>query len=115
MTRFGAIQSLPGVSPTGNNELYAEFSVMGAPFGTVGIYLDDVLIPSPFHSIPNELNGASLSLLTSETVQEMKLYPVAYPERFGDRVGAALDIRTRDGVIRNRCFALHRALLTVSF
>ena len=94
---FRAIQSLPGVSPAGNNELYAEFSVTGAPFSTIGVYLDDVLIPSPFHSIPNELNGASLSLLTSETVQEMKLYPVAYPEKFGDETGAALDIRTRDG------------------
>jgi len=94
---FRAIQSLPGVSPSGNNELYAEFIVMGAPFSTVGIYLDDVLIPSPFHSIPNELNGASLSLLTSETVQEMKLLPVAYPEKFGDLTGAALDMLTRDG------------------
>ena len=94
---FRAIQSLPGVSPAGNNELYAEFIVMGAPFSTVGIYLDDVLIPSPFHSIPNELNGASLSMLTSETVQEMNLYPVAYPEKVGDLTGAALDIRTRDG------------------
>ena len=80
---FRAIQSLPGVSPAGNNELYAEFIVMGAPFSTVGIYLDDVLIPSPFQTIPNELNGASLSMLTSETVQEMNLYPVAYPEKLG--------------------------------
>jgi hypothetical protein len=103
---FRAIQSLPGVSPSGNNELYAEFIVMGASFSTVGIYLDDVLIPSPFHNIPNELNGASLSLLTSETVQEMKLYPVAYPEKFGDATGAALDIRTRDGSNTNPSFRI---------
>jgi len=94
---FRAIQSLPGVSAAGNNELFAEFSVMGAPFSTVGVYLDDVLIPPPFHTMPNVENGASLSLLTSETVQEMKLLPIAYPERFGDEVGAVLDIRTRDG------------------
>jgi CarboxypepD_reg-like domain len=94
---FRAIQSLPGVSAAGNNELFAEFSVMGAPFSTVGVYLDDVLIPPPFHTIPNVENGASLSLLTSETVQEMKLLPIAYPEKFGDEIGAVLDIRTRDG------------------
>ena len=70
---------------------------MGAPFSTVGVYLDDVLIPPPFHTIPNVENGASLSLLTSETVQEMKLLPIAYPEKFGDEIGAVLDIRTRDG------------------
>jgi hypothetical protein len=93
---FRAIQALPGVSASANNELYAQFSVMGTPFQNVSIYLDDVLT-SPFHSIPDISNGASLSMLTSETVEEMKLMPVAYPVQFGDGIGAALDIRTRDG------------------
>ena len=94
---FRAIQSLPGVSASGNNELFAEFSVAGASFDTVGIYLDDVLIPSPTHTVPNEGLGASLSLISSETVEEMKLLMAAYPEKFGDDVGAALEIRTREG------------------
>ena len=94
---FRAVQSLPGVSAAGNNELFAEFSVMGAPFSQIGIYLDDVLIPPPFHTVHNVQDGASLSLLTSETVQEMKLLPVAYPEKFGDQIGAALDNQTREG------------------
>jgi CarboxypepD_reg-like domain len=94
---FRAVQALPGVSASGNNELLAEFSVMGAPFGQVGIYLDDVLIPSPFHEDSNVPNGASLSLLTGELVESMKLLPVAYPVRYADEIGAALDIRTRDG------------------
>lgn len=94
---FRAIQALPGVSATGNNELLAEFSVMGAPFSEVGLYLDDVLLQSPFHNAPNVQNGASLSLLTSEIVEEMKLLPVGYPEKYGDQIGAALDIRTREG------------------
>lgn len=94
---FRAIQALPGVSAAGNNELYAEFSVIGAPFSQVGVYLDDVLIPPPLHNVPNQQQGASLSLLTSETVEEMKLLSVAYPEKFGDQVGAALDIHTREG------------------
>lgn len=94
---FRAIQSLPGVSAAGNNELFAEFSVAGVSFGNIGIYLDDVLIPSPTHTVPNQGNGASLSLLTSETVEEMKLMMAAYPEKFGDDLGAALEIRTREG------------------
>jgi hypothetical protein len=93
---FRAIQALPGVSAPGNNEFYAQFSVMGTPFESVSIYLDDVLA-TPFHSIPDISNGASLSLLTSETVEEMKLMPVAYPVKFADGIGAALDIRTREG------------------
>ncbi len=93
---FRAIQALPGVSAPANNEFYAQFSVMGTPFQYVSIYLDDVLA-TPFHSIPDITNGASLSLLTSETVEEMKLMPVAYPVKFADGIGAALDIRTREG------------------
>jgi hypothetical protein len=93
---FRAIQALPGVSAPANNEFYAQFSVMGTPFENVSIYLDDVLA-TPFHSIPDISNGASLSLLTSETVEEMKLMPVAYPVKFADGIGAALDIRTREG------------------
>src|SRR5208283_600079 len=93
---FRAVQALPGVSAPGNNEFYAQFSVMGTPFQNVSIYLDDVLA-SPFHSIPDISDGASLSFLTSETVEEMKLMPVAYPVKFADGVGAALDIRTRAG------------------
>lgn len=70
---------------------------MGAPFENIGIYLDDVLLPRPFHNVRNVTNGASLSLLSSETVEEIKLMPVAYPEKFGDNIGAALSSRTRDG------------------
>lgn len=94
---FRAVQTLPGVSAEGNNEFFAEFSVMGEPFSSVSIYVDDVLVPSPFHEIGNFASGASLGVLTSEVVEEMKLLPVAYPEQFGDAAGAALDIHTREG------------------
>ena len=94
---FRAVQTLPGVSAEGNNEFFAEFSVMGAAFPNVGIYIDDVLVPNPFHEIGDFSEGASLGVLTSEVVEEMKLLPVAFPERYGDADGAALDIHTRDG------------------
>jgi len=101
---FRAIQALPGVSASGNNELLADFTVMGAPFSEVGIYLDDVLIPPPFHNGANITNGASLSLLTSEIVDDMRLLPVAYPEKYGDQIGAALDVHTRDGSVSKPLF-----------
>jgi hypothetical protein len=94
---FRAVQTLPGVSASGNNEFFAEFSVMGAPFSSVSIYIDDVLVQSPFHEIGHFSEGASLGVLTSEVVEEMKLLPAAYPERFGDAAGSALDIHTREG------------------
>ncbi len=94
---FRAVQTLPGVSAEGNNEFFSEFSVMGAPFDDVGIYVDDVLVLNPFHEIGNFSEGASLGVLTSEVVDEMKLLPAAYPEKYGDADGAALDVHTREG------------------
>jgi hypothetical protein len=103
---FRAVQSLPGVSAEGNNEFFAEFSVMGAPFSSVSVYIDDVLVQHPFHEIGNFSEGASLGVLTSEVVEEMKLLPAAYPEGFGDAAGAALDVHTREGSRRGPLFRI---------
>jgi len=94
---FRAVQTLPGVSAAGNNEFFAEFTVSGTPFQKVATYIDDVLVQNPFHEIGNFNDGASLGVLTSEVVQDMKLLPAAYPEKFGDAAGAALDVHAREG------------------
>ena len=93
---FRAIQTLPGVSASGGNDFFAQFSVMGASFANTSIYLDGILVPSPFHGT-NVSEGATLSILTSDTLEDLKLLPAAYPEKYGDAVGAALDLTTRDG------------------
>src|SRR6202158_1309289 len=93
---FRSIQTLPGVSASGNNDFFAQFSVMGASFDSTSIYIDGILVPSPFHGT-NITEGATLSILTSETLEDIKLLPAAYPEKYGDAVGAALDLQTRDG------------------
>jgi CarboxypepD_reg-like domain len=94
---FRAVQALPGVSAADNNDFFGEFSVAGAPFGRVAVYVDDVLVPAPFHSIPGFREGASLSVFSSETVQSLDLMPVAFPAKFADATGAALAVRTREG------------------
>jgi hypothetical protein len=93
---FRAVQALPGVSASGNNDFFAQFSVMGASFDKTSVYIDGIPVPSPFHGT-NISEGATLSILTSDTIEDIKLLPAAYPEKYGDSVGAALDLRTRDG------------------
>lgn len=112
---FRAVQALPGVSPQGNNELSAEFSVMGAPFSSVSIYIDDVMVQNPFHEINGLGEGVSLGTLTSDLVEEMKLMPAAYPERFGDSAGAALDIHTRDGSRNETLFRVTAGIAASEF
>ncbi|HYU47153.1 MAG TPA: TonB-dependent receptor, partial [Terriglobales bacterium] len=97
---FRAVQALPGVSASGNNDFFAQFSVMGTPFDDLSTYIDGILVPQPFHgttSVNVTTEAATLSLLTSETMEDIRLLPVAYPQKYGDAVGAALDIQTREG------------------
>jgi hypothetical protein len=94
---FRSLQAMPGVSASGNNDLLAQFSVMGAPFENVGIYVDDVFVPNLLHTVPGTPDAPTLSLLTGNDVADMRLMPVAYPVRYADAAGAAVVIRTREG------------------
>jgi len=69
---------------------------MGAQYQNVGIYIDGILVPSPFHGM-DITQGATLSIFTSEVLENIELLPAAYPEKYGDDVGAALELDTRDG------------------
>lgn len=94
---FRSLQALPGVSASANNDFLAEFSVMGAPYEQVGVYVDDVLVPNLLHAVANVSDAPTLSLLTGNDVEELRLMPVTYPVRYADASGAALAIRTRMG------------------
>ncbi len=107
---FRTVQVMPGVTAASNNDLYAEFTVLGSPIETVGIYVDDVQLRSPFHGIPTFADGASTSVLSSDTLESLTLTPTAYSERYEDSTGGALDIRTREGS-RERQFRVALGLL----
>ncbi len=47
-----AVQSLPGV--TSNNDFDARFSLRGADFSRIGLYLDGILLHEPFHTLEED-------------------------------------------------------------
>jgi hypothetical protein len=90
-----AVQSLPGVSS--NNEYAAQFSLRGAGFSQVGLYLDGLLLHSPFHAVQTQASTGSLTLFPGDVIEEMSLHLGAPPVRYADRSAAALDVQLRDG------------------
>ena len=94
---YRSLQSLPGVSASSNDDLLAQFSVMGAPYEQVGVYVDDVRVPNLLHTLPGFSDQPSLSLFTGNDVDELHLMPVAYPMRYAEDNGAALAVTTRTG------------------
>lgn len=90
-----AVHGLPGV--TSNDDFESRFSMRGAAYHRVGLYLDDVLLHTPFHTLQGESTSASLTIFNGDMVDSMALHAGAYPVRFADRTAAALDVHTREG------------------
>lgn len=91
-----AAQALPGVSA--NDDYRSEFSVRGAPFDRVGLYLDGILTENFVHTVGGGyLDSGSVSVINADTVDSISLMTGAFPSKYGDRSAGILDIETRDG------------------
>jgi hypothetical protein len=90
-----SVQGLPGVSS--NNDFDARFSVRGADFSRIGLYLDGVLLHAPFHMLQGQQVSGSATAFNGDMVEELELHEGAFPVRYQDRSAAVLDVHTRDG------------------
>jgi hypothetical protein len=90
-----AVQSLPGVSA--NNDFSSEFNLRGASFERIGLYLDGVLLHSPFHMVTGQSEHGSLTLFNGDMLDTLTLYEGAWPTRYSDRTGGILAVETREG------------------
>src|SRR5262245_12745752 len=90
-----SMSTLPGV--TTPDDFHAQFSVRGAPFTRIGVYLDDVPLQAPTHGFGGLGDGYSISALNDQLLDGMTLMPAAPPPAFGGTIGASMAAETRDG------------------
>jgi outer membrane cobalamin receptor len=90
-----SVQSLPGIAA--GDDFSASFAARGLGFASVGLYLDGVLLTAPFHTVRDVNDGFSLTILNGDVVDHLSLVSGAAPARYGDRTGAVLNVRTREG------------------
>lgn len=90
-----AAQALPGVRS--NDDFDSRFSLRGASFERIGLYLDDVLLHVPFHTLQGEAATGSMTLFNGEMVETLALHAAAPPVMFADRTAGVLDVRLREG------------------
>ncbi len=90
-----AVQNLPGVSS--NNDFDARFSLRGADFNRIGLYLDGILLHQPFHTLREQNVQGSATAFNGDLVEQMELHEGTWPQRFENRSAGVLDVRTRDG------------------
>ncbi len=91
-----AAQALPGVAA--NDDFRSEFSVRGAGFDRVGLYVDGVLTENFLHLVAGGYpDTGSISVINADTVDTVALMSGGYPANYGYRDAAMLDIQTRNG------------------
>jgi hypothetical protein len=90
-----AVQGVPGV--TSNDDFEARFSLQGAGFNRVGVYLDGILLHQPVHTLEQTDASGSASILNPNLVDQLDLHQGPFSERFADSSAGALDVRMRDG------------------
>jgi hypothetical protein len=91
-----AAQTLPGVAS--NDDFRSEFSVRGAGFDRVGVWLDGVLTDNFVHTVAGGYpDTGSLSVINSDAVNSVSLLSGGSPASFGNRTAGVLDLDSRDG------------------
>ena len=90
-----AMHVLPGVAAT--DDLYSDFSVRGSDFGRIGLSLDGV--PSRFlsHTVQGVEDGGSIGMINSDILSSVALQNGSYPQRYGNRTGAQVEMTLREG------------------
>ena len=83
------LELLPGVQ-TASDYSSGLYVRGGGPDQTL-VLLDQVPVYNPTHAF------GFFSTFNADALQDVSLYKGAYPARYGGRLGAVLDVRTRDG------------------
>ncbi len=110
---FRALQSLPGVGAY--SDFQSQFTVRGASYNQIGIYLDGILLHQPFHAVPGDNTSASLALLQGELLESASLEAGPLSPRYSDRTAGAVNFRLRDGDADRRHFRVNLSASNASF
>jgi len=90
-----AVQVLPGV--TTGDDFKSEFAVRGSGFERTAITFDGVATDFLLHSVRQVEDGGSVAMMNGDILEGVTLLSGSYPQRYGNRLGAELDFRVREG------------------
>jgi Carboxypeptidase regulatory-like domain/TonB-dependent Receptor Plug Domain len=93
-----AVQALGGVAAS--DDLRSEFSVRGSNFAHLNFTVDGFATPFLLHTIRAVEDGTSsgsIAMINSDVLEGVTLLNGGYAQRNGNRTGASLDFRLRDG------------------
>jgi hypothetical protein len=102
-----SIQLLPGVSPAGEGS--SGFFVRGGNVDQNLILLDDAPVFNPSHLL------GFFSVFNSDAIRDLKLYKGGVPARYGGRASSVMDIRMKEGSMKDYRFSGGIGLISSRF
>ena len=90
-----AVQILPGV--TAGDDFRSEFAVRGIGVQGMTFTFEGISTPFLLHTVQQVHDGGSVAMVNGDVLGEVSLLSGAFPQRHGNRVGAELDFRLREG------------------
>jgi hypothetical protein len=90
-----AMQVLPGVA-TGD-DYRSDFAVRGLGSDHMNFTFEGVSSPFLVHTVQDVHDSGSVAMVNGDVLDEASLLSGPYAQRFGDRTGAELDFRMREG------------------
>jgi len=90
-----AVQVLPAVAA--GDDFHSEFAVRGAGVDRMTFTFEGIATPFLLHTVQQVHDGGSVAMVNGDVLEEISLLNGAYPQRHGDRTGAEIDFRMREG------------------
>lgn len=102
-----SIQLLPGISPAGEGN--SAFYVRGGNTDQNLILLDDAPVFNPSHLL------GFFSVFNSDAIRDLKMYKGGVPARYGGRASSVMDIRMKEGNMKDYKFSGGIGLISSRF
>ena len=90
-----AVQALPSVAA--GDDFRSEFAVRGAGVQQMVFTFEGIATPFLLHTVQQVHDSGSIAMVNGDVLDEITLLSGAYPQRYGNRTGAEIDFRVREG------------------
>ena len=90
-----AVQVLPAVAA--GDDFRSEFAIRGAGVGQMNFTFEGIATPFLLHTVQQVHDSGSIAMVNGDVLEEITLLNGAYPQRHGNRTGAEIDFRMREG------------------
>ena len=90
-----AVQAMPAVAA--GDDFRSEFAVRGAGVQQMTFTFEGIATPFLLHTVQQIHDSGSVAMVNGDVLDEVTLLNGAYPQRHGNRTGAEIDFRMREG------------------